>query len=158
MKLELILRHTSAYFNPSMFFIADNQKLTIKLQDCEQAKGDKYLLVNGEIYAFDENKELQIPATKLKDNNACTLQVRNADGKVLRSWKTDNLHRPPVDRKITEEDARQFETEKALLYSIEQLTGYVKTLATALADAERRLNSLTDTVNGKYTVVNIIEE
>ena len=157
MKLELILRHLTAYFNPAMFFVADNEFLTIKLQDCEQATGLKYLLVNGEIYAFNDDKELQIPAEKLKENNTCTLQVRDEKGKVLRRWKTDNLHRPPVDRSVTDEEARQFETEKALLYSIEQLAGYVKTLTTALADCENRLNSLTDTVNGKYTVVNITE-
>lgn len=150
-KLDLYLRHHSAYFSPAMFFVADNESLKINLVDCGQITHGAYLLVNGMLFAFD-GKTLEIPSEHLKENNVCTLQDRDDDGNIIKSWRTDNLYRPPVDRAITEDEMRQFETDKGLLYSIEKLNDYIVMLATALAEAENKINELQYKVDGKYTV------
>ena len=147
MKINLRLRAMSAYFEPAQFFIADNESVTIRLIDRGTIKEKAYLQVNGCVFAFDENKELQLHANELKEVNVCELQLLNIKGVVTKRWVTENLFRPPIDRAV---DGEYYETQSALLASIKALTQHVEELQQLQADNTK---AITEIQNGKYTML-----
>ena len=147
MKINLRLREMSAYFDPAQFFIADNETLTIRLVDRGTIQTKAYLQVNGCVFAFDENKELQLSADKLQEVNTCELQLRDDNGAVIKRWATENLFRPPVDCAV---DGNYYETQSALLASIKALVKNVDVLQQRLADNAK---AITELQNGKFTML-----
>ena len=147
MKIELRLRAMSAYFEPAQFFIADNETTIIRLVDRGTIKDKAYLQVNGCVFVFDENKELQLNANELKEVNICELQLRDAKGAVTKRWTTDSLFRPPVDCTV---DGEYYETQSAILVTLKALTKYVEELQEQQADNTKKITELQ---NGKFTIL-----
>lgn len=154
MTLQLRLRTLSAYFTPAQFFIADNESITVRLVDRGTIKEKAYLQLNGCVFAFDDNNELQISADDLHEVNFCELQLRDKKGNITKRWTTENLFRPPIEREV---DGEYYETQQALLTSIQTLTQYVEDMKNTLDDTlkvqQNNAQKIAELENGKFTML-----